>query len=139
MKEGFIKALVAAGSLVSAGFGVWHFGVPRTWAWYSYIAPQATELVIAIKAINFFFSLSLVLFAAIDAAIALGARSNAYSAAVVLGAASVLWLARVVLQVLRPQGSMSPVLQHSLLAAFTLALALHLLPFAYFVSRVKDV
>lgn len=33
---------------------------PGMWKWYSYIDPNATELIAAIRAINMFFSLSLV-------------------------------------------------------------------------------
>ena len=46
------------------GFGIWHFFVPRIWNWYSYIKPEATELFAAVRAVNFFFSLSLVLIGA---------------------------------------------------------------------------
>ena len=54
------KILVTFGSSASIAFGVWHFFVPRAWKWYSYIDPNATELIAAIRAINMFFSLSLV-------------------------------------------------------------------------------
>ena len=56
-----VKILVIVGSVSSIGFGMWHFFVPATWNWYSYIDINATELVVAIRAINVFFSLSLVL------------------------------------------------------------------------------
>jgi len=56
-----VKILVMIGSSASIGFGIWHFFVPTVWKWYSYIDSNATELVAAIRAINAFFSLSLVL------------------------------------------------------------------------------
>jgi hypothetical protein len=56
------KILVTIGSTASIGFGIWHFSVPKVWKWYSYIDPTATELIVAVRAINVFFSLSLVLF-----------------------------------------------------------------------------
>jgi len=49
------KILVITGSAISIGFGIWHLFVPRIWDWYSYIDPSATELVLAVRAINFFF------------------------------------------------------------------------------------
>ncbi len=57
-----VKILVMIGSSASIGFGVWHFFVPKAWKWYSYIDANATELAAAVRAINAFFSLSLVLF-----------------------------------------------------------------------------
>ncbi len=61
-----VKTLVMVGSVSSIGFGVWHFFVPTMWNWYSYIDANATELVVAIRAINVFFSLSLVLFGVVN-------------------------------------------------------------------------
>ena len=54
-----VRILVIIGSSASIGFGVWHFFVPKTWKWFSYIDANATELVAAVRAINAFFSLSL--------------------------------------------------------------------------------
>ena len=56
-----VKILVLFGNIASIGFGVWHFFVPRLWNWYAYIDIRATELVVAVRAINIFFSLALVL------------------------------------------------------------------------------
>jgi hypothetical protein len=54
----FVKILVTLGSSASTGFGIWHFFVPKAWNWYSYIDIAATELILAVRAINVFFSLS---------------------------------------------------------------------------------
>ena len=61
-----VKILVMIGSTASIGFGIWHFFVPKAWNWYSYIDSNATELVAAVRAINAFFSLSLVLFGLVN-------------------------------------------------------------------------
>jgi hypothetical protein len=114
------RILVLIGSVASMGFGIWHFFVPTTWKWFSYIASQATELVAAIRAINAFFSLSLVLFGMINILLIYGGRSNQYSISVVLAATCVLWLTRVAFQVIYPQGSQYPGLQYGMLAAFLL-------------------
>jgi hypothetical protein len=116
----FIKTLVIVGSAVSIGFGMWHFFVPKIWNWYSYIDAQATELIVAVRAINVFFSLALVLFGLMNAFMVLGNRSNRYSILVVLAATCALWLARVVLQLVYPQGSISPFLRYSMLSTFIL-------------------
>jgi hypothetical protein len=121
----FTKVLIAIGSAASVGFGIWHFTVPKTWSWYSYIDPKASELILAVNAINLFFSLSLVLFGLMNALLILGAGSNRYSMAIVLGATCILWLARVALQLARPQGSMNPFLQYSMTAAFIVILLCH--------------
>jgi len=53
-----VKIFVIFGSSASIGFGIWHFFVPKTWNWYSYIDGNATELVAAVRAINVFFFVS---------------------------------------------------------------------------------
>ncbi len=115
-----VKIFVMIGSGASIGFGVWHFFVPRWWNWYAYIDSHATELVIAVRALNIFFSLSLVLFGLVNIILVYGGKSNRYSIIVMLAATSLLWLTRAFLQVIYPQGSLYPGLQYGLLAAFTL-------------------
>lgn len=113
-----VKILVIVGSVSSIGFGIWHFFVPSMWNWYSYIDVNATELVVAIRAINVFFSLSLVLFGVVNILFIYGDQSNRYSITVMLAATCILWLTRVVFQVIYPQGSMNPILQYGMLSAF---------------------
>ena len=113
-----VKALVTAGSMASIGFGIWHFFVPKAWNWYAYIDPIVTELIIAVRAINVFFSLSLVLFGALNMLFIHGDKANRYSIIVMLAATSILWLTRLILQLVYPQGSMNPFLQYGMLAAF---------------------
>jgi hypothetical protein len=112
------KLLVSFGSLASIGFGLWHFFVPKLWNWYAYIDVAAKELFVAIRAINVFFSLSLVLFGVMNLLFIMGDKANRYSILVLLGTTCILWLTRVVLQIIYPQGSMNPVLQYGMLAAF---------------------
>jgi hypothetical protein len=113
-----VKVLVAIGSSASIGFGMWHFFVPKAWKWYSYIDINATELVAAVRAINVFFSLSLVLFGILNILFVYGGKSNRYSIVVMLSATCILWVTRLVFQIIYPQGSMSPVLQYGMLSAF---------------------
>lgn len=112
------KILVTIGSSASIGFGMWHFFVPTAWKWYSYIDINATELVAAVRAINAFFSLSLVLFGIINILLIYGDKSSRYSIIVVLAATCILWLTRVAFQVIYPQGSLYPGLQYGMLSAF---------------------
>src|SRR5512143_3946458 len=100
----FVKLLVMIGSTISIGFGIWHFFVPKAWNWYSYIDTRATELIVAVLAINVFFSLSLVLFGILNMLFVYGGKANRYSTIVMLAATCILWLARVFLQVIYPQG-----------------------------------
>ena len=115
-----VKIFVMIGSGASIGFGAWHFFVPRLWNWYAYIDSHATELVIAVRALNILFSLSLVLFGLVNILLVYGGKSNRYSIIVLLATTSLLWLTRVFLQVIYPQGSLYPGLQYGMLAAFTL-------------------
>jgi hypothetical protein len=123
-----MKGLVIFGSCASIGFGIWHFFVPKAWNWYSYIDIYATEWVAAVRAINAFFSLSLVLFGLVNILLICGDRSNRYSIIVMLVATCILWLTRVLSQVIYPQGSLYPGLQYGMLSAFIIVTLSYLLP-----------
>ena len=122
-----VKILVMIGSSASIGFGIWHFFVPTAWKWYSYIDSNATELIAAIRAINAFFSLSLVLFGVVNILLVYGDKSNRYSITVVFAATSILWLTRVAFQVIYPQGSLYPGLQYGMLSAFVIVTLCYLI------------
>ncbi len=118
-----IKALVSIGSIGTIGFGVWHFSVPGQWGWYSYIVPEATELVLAIGVVNMFFSLCLVLIGSVNILFVYFSKDR-FALIVMLAVSNILWAARCILQVLYPQGSMNPALQYGMLAAFLIIFAL---------------
>jgi hypothetical protein len=122
-----VKILIMIGSSTSIGFGIWHFFVPKAWNWYSYIDGNATELIAAIRAINAFFSLSLVLFGVVNILLVYGDKSNRYSITVVLAATCILWLTRVAFQVFYPQGSLYPGLQYGMLSAFVIVTLCYLI------------
>jgi hypothetical protein len=130
-----VKILVTIGSSASIGFGIWHFFVPKAWKWYSYIDANATELVLAVRAINVFFSLSLVLFGIVNLLFIYGDRSNRYSIIVMLAATCILWVTRSVLQLIYPQGSISPVLQYGMLSAFIFVSLCYIVSFLIMVSQ----
>ena len=129
------KVLVTIGSSASIGFGIWHFFVPEAWKWYSYIDINATELVAAVRAINVFFSLSLVLFGIINLLFIYGDKSNRYSIIVVLAATCIMWVTRSVFQLIYPQGSISPVLQHGMLSAFIIVSLCYIVSLLIMVSQ----
>jgi hypothetical protein len=131
-----VKIFVMLGSCASIGFGVWHFFVPRLWNWYTYIDSHATELVIAVRAINIFFSLSLVLFGMVNILMVYGGKSNRYSIIVMLAATSLLWLTRVFLQIIYPQGSLYPGFQYGMLAAFTLILLCYVISLIITLAKI---
>ena len=122
-----VKIFVIFGSSASIGFGIWHFFVPKAWNWYSYIDNDATELVAAVRAINAFFSLSLVLFGLVNILLIYGDKSNRYSIMVMLAASCILWLTRVAFQVIYPQGSLYPGLQYGMLSAFVIVALCYLI------------
>jgi hypothetical protein len=121
------RILVIFGSSVSIGFGIWHFFVPKIWTWYSYIDGNATELVAAVRAINAFFSLSLILFGIVNILLINGNKSNKYSTIVMLVATCILWLVRVAFQVFYPQGSLIPGLKYGMLSAFVIVALCYLI------------
>lgn len=123
-----VKIFVIIGSVASIGFGIWHFFVPKLWNWYSFIDPKATELIVAVRAINVFFSLSLVMFGIINILFIYADHANRYSIIVLLTATSILWLTRLSFQLFYPQGSLYPGLQYGMLAAFAIIALCHLIP-----------
>jgi len=132
------RILVAVGSAAMIGFGAWHFFVPAIWKWDSYIDPRATELVLAVRAINVFFSLSLVLFGAMNLLLLRSAQAHRYPTLVVLGATCVLWIVRVGFQLAAPQGTMRPAVRYGMLAAFLIITLSFVLAFSIVASGGKD-
>lgn len=122
-----VKILVMLSSCASIGFGIWHFFVPTVWKWYSYMDVNATELVAAVRAINAFFSLSLVLFGIVNILLVYGDKSNRYSIIVMLTATCVLWITRIIFQVIYPQGSLYPGIQYGMLSAFMIVALCYLI------------
>jgi hypothetical protein len=116
----WIKIAVSFGSIMSIGFGTWHFFVPKMWHWYAYIDKTATELIIAVRAINIFFSLSLVLLGIANLLIVFKTPQDKFSLIVLLSVSTILWATRSVLQIIYPQGSYNPVLQYSMVFIFLL-------------------
>ncbi len=117
-----IIILVTIGSVIMLGFGIWHFFIPSIWKWYNYIDPQATELVVATRAINVFFSLCLVLIG-IANLLLFYFKSDVFSKIVILAISTILWITRVTLQIVYPQGSQNFALQYGMLATFSIVLS----------------
>ena len=117
------KIVASIGSIISISFGIWHFFVPAMWDWYSYIDKTATELIIAVRAINIFFSLSLVLLGIANLFAVFKTPRERFSLVVLLSVSVILWATRFVLQIIYPQGSQNPVLQYCMLLIFLLVSA----------------
>lgn len=119
------KTLTYIGSLITIGFGIWHFFVPTIWKWYSYMDVKATELLLAVRATNIFFSLSLVLFGLLNIVLISSSHSSKQTIITILVVDIILWLTRVVLQIAAPQGTMNPYLQYGMLGSFLFVLLLY--------------
>ena len=119
------KTLTIIGSLITIGFGVWHFFVPSIWKWYSYMDVKATELFLAVRATNIFFSLSLVLFGLLNIFLISSSHSSKQTIIAILLVDIVLWLTRVALQIASPQGTMNGYLQYGMLGSFLIVLILY--------------
>lgn len=122
-----LKIVASIGSIISISFGIWHFFVPAIWDWYSYIDKTATELIMAVRAINIFFSLSLVLLGIANLFVVFKMPRERFSLVVLLSVSVILWATRFVLQIIYPQGSQNPVLQFSMLLIFLLVLACYII------------
>lgn len=110
------KILNIFASLSMVAFGIWHFFVPSIWKWYSYIPSNVSELTVAIRAINVFFSLCLVLIGIANIIFAFAA--NRFSLSIMLALSCILWLTRVIMQIAYPQGSSNQFLEFGMLCAF---------------------
>lgn len=113
-----VRLLVIVPSVVTIGFGTWHFVVPSVWDWYGAIVPEATELVLAVRAINFLFSLCLVLQGGVTLALVLRHPPERFALTLMLGASIILWGSRVVLQLVYPQGTPIPGVAPGMLVTF---------------------
>lgn len=118
------KVLTILGSIIMMGFGVWHFFVPTIWKWYSYMEPNATELILAVRATNFFFSLSLVLIGVLNIVLIANPHTSKNAVIALLLVNIILWSTRVVLQAISPQGTMNAYVQYGMTAGFWLVLIL---------------
>jgi len=128
------KVLISVGSGITIGFGIWHFFVPKIWKWYSYIEPSATELIVAVRAINVFFSLSLILIGSANLIFCFGKNANQFSLLVILMLTIILWTTRSIFQIIYPQGSMNPFLQYAMLITFVVVTGLYIGSFILILS-----
>ena len=118
-KKQFFILIVAFSSIATAAFGIWHFFIPAQWDWYSFISPEAPELVVAVGAVNAIFSLCLVLIGIADLLIVL-VGTDRFARIVMLSLSSIMFSTRVLLPFVAPQGSAMPALQVGMLAGFLL-------------------
>lgn len=118
-----VKWLVSIGSGIMIAFGAWHFFVPGIWDWYGHIDADAPELVIAVRAINVFFSLLMVLLGTANLLLTFRKSQDRYSLAVLLAVSTTLWAVRCILQVIHPQGSQQPGLELGMLLTFVCVFA----------------
>lgn len=123
-----LNTLVLVGSSPSIAPGVWHFFVPRAWDWYAHTDTHVTELAAAVRAIHAFISLSLALFGVMNTLLIYGDRSNRYSIIVMFAATCVLWPTRVAIQVVFPQGTLSPGLKYGVLLAIVIVTLRYAIP-----------
>jgi hypothetical protein len=123
LKNSVIKILTTFGSIISIGFGIWHFFVPSIWNWYSYFDKTATELVIAVRAINIFFSLLLVLLGIANILFISRKPQDRFSTIVILSISTILWTTRLILQIIYPQGSQNSFILFSMYIVFILVLS----------------
>lgn len=110
--------LTTVASILSIGFGIWHFFIPGIWKWYSYISPDAPELMIAVNAINIFFSLLLILLGIANILCVQFFEKGKFQTAVILMVSLILWITRVILQMAMPQGSQNKTIQYGMLLIF---------------------
>ena len=131
----YYKILTFIGSIIAIGFGLWHFFVPKIWKWYSYMDAEASELFLAVRATNIFFSLSLVLIGLMNIIIISSRHSSKHTIATILSVNIILWLTRVILQIISPQGKISFYIQYGMMSAFILVLIFYVAAFVLYAKE----
>jgi hypothetical protein len=116
--------LQTIGSVITIGFGVWHIFVPAIWNWYSYFPIEARELIVAVRAINLFFSVSLIAFGVLMVVFTYRRPISSFYVRSIAVSLALLWGIRTFAQVIWPQGSITPVLQYGMLGIFTVTFLL---------------
>lgn len=134
-----LKGFITIGSLISVGFGLWHFFIPGIWNWYSYIDPLATELIIAVRAINILFSLLLVLLGISNMIIVFRVRYDRFTYLVLISISVILWATRVILQIIYPQGSQNQILQYCMLSIFIFVLLCYLMGLFFIIKGSENI
>jgi uncharacterized membrane protein YidH (DUF202 family) len=129
-----VVVLLTIGSAITICFGAWHLFVPAIWDWYSYIDSEAHELVVAVRAINVFFSMSLVVAGAVMLVFLHRKPMVTFYARSISISLTLLWGLRVALQLIWPQGSITPALQYGMLGVFVMVFVL----FAYSSCFMQD-
>jgi hypothetical protein len=112
--------LLTIGSTITIAFEVWHLFVPLIWKWYSYFPKDAKELIVAVRAINLFFSISLIMFGLIMMVFINRKPIGIFYVKCIGIALSIIWGTRIISQLIWPQGSISPILQYGMLGTFIL-------------------
>lgn len=133
------NGFITIGSLISVGFGIWHFFIPSIWNWYSYIDPLATELIIAVRAINFFFSVLLVLLGIANIIVVFRVTHDRFTYLVLISISVILWATRVILQITYPQGSQNQILQYFMLSIFIFVLLCYLMGMFLILKRKENI
>ena len=133
------KEFITIGSLISIGFGIWHFFIPGIWNWYSYIDSLATELIIAVRAINMLFSILLVLLGLANIIVVLRVRHDRFTYLVLISISAILWAVRVLLQIIYPQGSQNLLLQYFMLSIFIFVLSCYSIGIFFIIKRNENI
>jgi hypothetical protein len=133
------KGFITIGSLISVGFGLWHFFIPSIWNWYSYIDPLATELMIAVRAMNIFFSLLLVLLGIANIIVVFRVTHDRFTYLVLISISVILWATRVILQIIYPQGSQNQILQYCMLSIFIFVLLCYLMGLFFIIKGSENI
>ena len=116
--------LLTIGSTITIGFGIWHLFVPAIWNWYSYFPREAQELIVAVRAINLFFSVSLIVFGVLMVVFVYRKPTITFYVRSIAVSLAVLWGIRTLAQVIWPQGSINPALQYGMLGVFIMTFVL---------------
>ena len=96
------------------------------------VISNARELIVAVRAINGFFSLSLVLFGLVNLLFTLMAIQIDFRL-LHCWPRIILWLTRTAFQVIYPQGSLYPGLQYGMLAAFAVVSLCYIISLVFIV------
>lgn len=121
--------------IVSCMVGIWHFFVPYSFKWYSYIPNAPIEIYQSINYVNFCFSFLLTGISLLLLIVQKKLFSNMKELKIFYMFFVLVWLSRVIIQIIWPWPSN---LQIGLVIGFSIEFIFTVIPMIFFLKNAKN-
>lgn len=120
--------------IISFTVAVWHFTVPYSTKWFSYIPDAPIEIIQSINYVNFCFSLLLAGISLLLLIVQKKLFDGSKELRIFYTFFTLVWLSRIIIQVIWPWPSS---LQLWLVVAFSTEFIFALIPMTYFLKKIQ--